>query len=61
MNKYIKVKDVAEILSVSPKTVYQWAELHQIPSYKINGCLRFSLDEVLEKVNSCKTKVNSGN
>jgi len=52
--QFVSVKEVAECLSISKKTVYQWAELRQIPSYKINGCLRFRLEEVIQHVETCK-------
>jgi excisionase family DNA binding protein len=57
--KVVKIKEVAEYLSVSPKTVYQWAELRKIPAYKINGCLRFDLEEVMEYIKTCKIKPQS--
>jgi excisionase family DNA binding protein len=42
----VTVKEIATLLKVSPKTIYQWAELNQIPYYKINGALRFDLTAV---------------
>ena len=42
----ITAMQVAEELGVSPKTVYDWAELRKIPSYKLGKCLRFKLQEV---------------
>jgi excisionase family DNA binding protein len=57
---YVTVKEVAALLSVKPKTIYQWSELRQIPSYKINGCLRFKLNEVMEWANTCKVPSVSG-
>jgi excisionase family DNA binding protein len=56
----VTVKEVSAYLSASPKTIYQWAELRQIPSYKINGCLRFRLEEVLTHVETCKVPSISG-
>ena len=58
--KLVTVREVAELLSVAPKTVYQWAELRQIPCLKINGCLRFRLEEVLEYIETCKVPAVSG-
>ncbi len=40
------VKDIAELLKAKPKTVYQWAELGQIPCLKLNGSLRFDLEDI---------------
>ncbi len=35
------------MLSVKPSTIYLWVGTRQIPHYKINGCIRFSLTEIL--------------
>lgn len=53
------VKEIAQLLGVSPKTVYSWAELQQIPHVKLNGALRFSLPDVLQWVDSCKRATKS--
>lgn len=53
------VKEVAELLRVKPKTIYQWAELGQIPCIKMNGALRFDLDDIMESIKRCK-KTSSG-
>jgi excisionase family DNA binding protein len=58
--KFVTVKEVAACLMVSKKAIYQWAELRQIPSYKLNGCLRFKLNEVLEWAETCKVPSISG-
>ncbi len=50
----ITVKELEKILKVKEKTLYQWAELGQIPCIKIQGCLRFDLDEVKKWIDSCK-------
>jgi excisionase family DNA binding protein len=52
--KFFSAKDIAEMLNVKPSTVYQWAELGQIPCIKLNGCLRFDLEDILSWVKSCK-------
>lgn len=51
-DKLITVKEVAEYLSISPKTVYQWAEFRQLTAYKLKGCLRFKVQDVLQFVES---------
>ncbi len=58
--QFVTVKEVAECLAVSSKTVYQWAELRKIPCYKVNGCLRFRLEEVLDHLETCKIAPLSG-
>ncbi len=35
MDKLLTVKEVADMLNVKPKTVYQWAELGQIPCIRL--------------------------
>jgi len=52
--KLISVKEVSVILGAKPSTIYQWAETGQIPSFKINGLLRFSEDDIMKWVLTCK-------
>lgn len=42
----LKVKDVAELLNVPESTIRKWSLDSKIPSYKINGQLRFSRPEI---------------
>jgi excisionase family DNA binding protein len=58
--KILTVPDVADMLRVKPKTLYQWAELGLIPCIKLNGCLRFISDEIHEWLKSCKKEARSG-
>jgi excisionase family DNA binding protein len=57
--KLLTIKEIADILSVKEKTLYQWAELGQIPCIKLNGVLRFSADDIGEWITSCKKAVTS--
>lgn len=60
--KLLTVQEVSEILQAKPKTVYQWAELGQIPCLKLNGVLRFDIDDILKWIKDCKkTPENSYN
>jgi excisionase family DNA binding protein len=52
--QFVGVKVISKFLGVKEPTLYQWAELGQIPCYKINGCLRFDSEEIKEWVKSCK-------
>lgn len=54
--KIVTVKELEKILQVKQKTLYQWAELGQIPCIKMQGCLRFDLDDIMKWVDSCKKK-----
>ncbi|HBR17576.1 MAG TPA: hypothetical protein DD725_08235 [Deltaproteobacteria bacterium] len=58
-NQLITVKELSEVLSVKESTLYQWAELGQIPSIKLNGSLRFDLSDVEKWIQSCKKPVIS--
>ena len=57
--KLITIKEVSELLNVRPSTLYQWAELGQIPCMKLNGALRFDIEDVLNWIKSCKKNVES--
>lgn len=54
------VKEISEILNVKLSTVYKWAELGQIPCIKMNGALRFDVEDVLAWVKTCKKNADSG-
>lgn len=57
--KILNIKELSEIINVKVKTLYQWAELGQIPSIKMQGALRFDLDDVMEWIKSCKRETHS--
>ena len=42
----LKLKEVAELLKVSEKTVYRWVKAGKIPCYRINHQYRFREDEI---------------
>jgi len=44
----LSVKDAAQLLSVSHKSIYRWIKQGTLPAYKISGCYRFSRAELLE-------------
>lgn len=50
----LTVKEVADILKVKISTVYAWAEQRKIPSYKINGSLRFHKEDIDKWLEVCK-------
>ncbi len=52
-NKLITIKELSEIIQVKEKTLYQWANLGQIPHVKLHGCLRFRLDHIEKWIESC--------
>jgi excisionase family DNA binding protein len=57
--KLLNVKEIAEFLNVKPSTLYQWAELGQIPCFKLNGCLRFDIEDIMNWIKSCKKESES--
>jgi len=42
------VEDVAQMLNVSPQTVYKWVRTGYIPHYKLGTSVRFSQEAVVE-------------
>lgn len=56
----LTVKELSGFLKVKEKTLYQWAEMGQIPSLKMNGVLRFDGNEIEQWVGACKREANSG-
>ncbi len=54
MKKLLKVNDISSMIHASRKTIYQWAELGQIPCIKLNGCLRFDPDEIIKWIEACR-------
>lgn len=57
--KLITIKEVSDMINVKPSTLYQWAEIGQIPCIKLNGALRFDMDDIKKWVDSCKKVVTS--
>ena len=54
----LKIKDVADLLSVSETTIRRWLSEGKIPSYKIGGQYRFSRGEIQNWVVSRKPQQN---
>ena len=44
----LSVKDVAELLTVSEKTVYRWISEGKLPAFRLSGQYRFNRAELLE-------------
>jgi len=55
----LKIKDVAELLNVSERTIRRWLLEGKIPAYRLNGQYRFSRIEIENWVMSCKTNQES--
>ena len=52
------VRDVAELLKVSEKTVYRWLKQGKLPAYRVNEQYRFNKAELLEWATSEKLQVS---
>lgn len=50
----VTIKDLSEFLKVKPSTIYSWVHGGTIPFYKLNGLLRFDMDEIIKWVESSK-------
>jgi excisionase family DNA binding protein len=59
MKNLLTVKELSEILRVKAKTLYQWAELGQIPCVKLNKCLRFEKEDIERWISTCKKDSSS--
>jgi len=55
----LKIKDIADLLRVEEKTIYQWIKEKKIPCYKINHQYRFNKTEINEWILSHKTEFSS--
>lgn len=56
----VTVKELSQILKVKEKTLYQWAESRKIPCLKLNGVLRFDLNEIKVWMETCKKAPSGG-
>lgn len=54
----LTVRDVAELLTVSEKTVYRWVEERGLPGYRLSGQYRFNRAELLEWATSHRVNVS---
>lgn len=50
----VTIKELSEFLKVKPSTLYSWVHSGTIPFIKLNGLLRFDMDEVQEWVKGSK-------
>lgn len=53
----LTVRDVAELLNISEKTVYRWVEDGKLPGYRLSGQYRFYRAELLEWATAHKIHV----
>lgn len=55
----LKIRDVAQLLSVSDKTVYRWVKAGTIPAYRVQDQYRIDRVELLEWVAAKKIPVSA--
>ena len=55
----LTVRDAAQLLSVSEKTVYRWIEQKDIPVHRVNEQVFFSKAELLEWATARRIKVSA--
>lgn len=48
MKMLVTIKEVSGFLKVKESTLYSWVNNGSIPSYKLNGLLRFDMKEIEE-------------
>ncbi|MFC1704577.1 helix-turn-helix domain-containing protein [Candidatus Omnitrophota bacterium] len=46
MEKLLTIKQLSELLEVSPRTLYEWTHAGFIPHYKFPNGVRFKLSEI---------------
>ena len=46
--KFVSVKEIARVLTVSPATIYRWVSQGIIPVYRFGKTWRFSVDEIIK-------------
>lgn len=55
----ITIKELSELLHVKTSTLYSWVHNGAIPFHKLNGLVRFDLDEIDAWVKSSKFEKDS--
>ena len=57
MRNLIKAPEAAKYFGISIRTLYDWSSAGTVPSVKINGALRFDLDEISDWIEMNKRPV----
>ncbi|MBI5888925.1 MAG: helix-turn-helix domain-containing protein [Deltaproteobacteria bacterium] len=50
----VSIKELSEFLKVKPSTLYSWVHNGTIPFIKLNGLLRFDMDEITKWIENSK-------
>lgn len=57
--KLLTIKELSQILKVKESTLYAWVHRGKIPSFKLNGLLRFDQNEIEQWISNSKVKAKS--
>ena len=52
--KLVTIKEISEYLKVKESTLYSWVHNGIMPFYKLNGILRFDMNEIVAWVRASK-------
>ncbi len=52
--KLVSIKTVSEFLMVKVSTLYSWVHQGTIPFHKLNGLIRFDMEEVIDWIKSSR-------
>ncbi|NLE38296.1 MAG: helix-turn-helix domain-containing protein, partial [Pirellulaceae bacterium] len=55
----LSVRDSAQLLKVSEKTIYRWVKQGSLPAYRVNEQYRFNRAELLEWATSQRLNVSA--
>jgi excisionase family DNA binding protein len=55
--RLVSIKIIAEILMTKQSTVYSWVHHGSIPFHRLNGLIRFDLDEIENWVKTSKSSL----
>lgn len=55
-NKYLTVDDVAALMQVSNKTVYDWCSKGYLPCLKFGRLVRIDKDDLLSRIEEIKNE-----
>ena len=61
MNAFYTVRELAELLKVTEKTIYRMVGRGELPCHRIGRIKRFSRDDVEAFLNRCRTVGSSTN
>jgi len=53
-NKYLTVEEVATIMKISPKTIYDWCAKGYLPCIKLGRLVRIDKDDLMLRIEEIK-------